>query len=104
MSYDGPGIYRHYKGGEYEVIGLAVREETIGVPGRGEVTEVVYRPMEQCDRQQQFVTRVLEDFNERVRIPFGEGSAPGEQGRPGNSYVSRFEKIAKYSIPEPPAR
>jgi hypothetical protein len=26
-NYQGPGRYRHYKGGEYEVLGLALREE-----------------------------------------------------------------------------
>lgn len=32
MSYHGPGVYRHYKGGEYDVLGLAIREETIRKP------------------------------------------------------------------------
>lgn len=27
-NYQGPGKYRHYKGGEYQVLGLAIREET----------------------------------------------------------------------------
>lgn len=26
MSYEGPGVYRHYKGGMYEVVGLALWE------------------------------------------------------------------------------
>jgi len=28
MSYEGPGIYRHYKGGHYRVIGVAKHEST----------------------------------------------------------------------------
>jgi hypothetical protein len=28
MSYDGPGIYRHYKGGHYRVLGVAQHEST----------------------------------------------------------------------------
>ena len=60
-NYQGPGRYRHYKGGEYEVIGLAIREETIGT--ESEVSEVVYRPLKKYDREQEFVTRLLGDFN-----------------------------------------
>jgi hypothetical protein len=33
MSYQGPGVYQHYKGGNYEVLGLGVREETVIKPG-----------------------------------------------------------------------
>ena len=28
MSYEGPGRYRHYKGGEYDVIGVGQHEST----------------------------------------------------------------------------
>src|SRR5689334_7701166 len=97
MSYEGPGRYRHYKGGEYEVLGLALREESKGTDN--EVTEVVYRPLTLGSilegREEVFWTRVLEDFNEqRVRVPFGQGSAPGADGESVNTYVKRFEKIA----------
>jgi len=41
--YEGPGIYRHYKGGEYEVIGLAIREATKGTDH--EIMDVIYKPL-----------------------------------------------------------
>lgn len=39
MSYNGPGWYKHYKGGEYEVLGIAFDEATMQ-------PFVVYRPLE----------------------------------------------------------
>lgn len=39
MNYQGPGIYRHYKGNLYDVIGLAVDEST------GREIQVIYRPI-----------------------------------------------------------
>jgi hypothetical protein len=48
MSYQGPGWYRHYKGGEYEVLGLSVAEWTKPEGDDnwyGVMTLVVYRPI-----------------------------------------------------------
>lgn len=33
MPYDGPGIYQHYKGAYYAVLGLSLDEETVVKPG-----------------------------------------------------------------------
>ena len=47
-GYAGPGLYRHYKGGEYEVLGIALQEDSIDKdatePGPG-VRFVIYRPL-----------------------------------------------------------
>lgn len=50
-NYQGPGRYRHYKGGEYDVLGLGIVEHTLAKenvrPGEkleGEI-HVVYRPL-----------------------------------------------------------
>lgn len=83
-NYEGPGIYKHYKGAFYEVLGLAVREETVvkddhvgewpaGATPEG-VTVVVYRPLSPGsmleDRPERFWTRELSDFNDE-RVPVG---------------------------------
>jgi hypothetical protein len=102
LNYEGSGIYRHYKGGEYEVLGLAVREETLSKLGEGiggvvcdpefdyrvvqktpeGVTVVVYRPLTPGSllekRDETMWTRELSDFNERV----DDGTVP------------RFERIS----------
>lgn len=84
-GYSGPGRYRHYKGGEYEVLGLAVREES---KEAGWVTEVVYRPLTPGslldDREEAFWTRVLDDFNAEVR-----GVGPECVG----AVIPRFERV-----------
>jgi len=81
MPYDGPGRYRHWKGGEYEVLGLALQEDTVlkreGEPASGpsEITHVIYRPLTPGslleDREETFWARRLDDFNEMV-WPEGE--------------------------------
>ena len=79
--YQGPGRYKHYKGGEYLVLGLAIREET--KENTPWTTEVVYKPMTPGslldDLQETFWTRVLGDFNGFVKI---EGKV-----------VQRFKKV-----------
>lgn len=88
-NYQGPGRYRHYKGGEYEVLGLALSEETVDKPsdpknGPGrewEETRVIYRPLTPGSmlehRDEDFWSRELSVFNEQAGMP----------GQP------RFEKI-----------
>lgn len=81
--YEGEGTYHHYKGGEYEVIGLAIREET---KEEGWVKEVIYRPispgslLESID-DVMYWSRQLDDFNKEV---------PSEK----YGHVPRFVKVA----------
>jgi hypothetical protein len=81
-NYQGPGRYRHYKGGEYEVMGLAIAEATL------DQVEVIYRPWVYQDlgkiagwdsESVEFWRRPLDDFNQYVSID-------GEM-------APRFEKI-----------
>lgn len=70
MNYHGPGRYRHYKGGEYEVLGLAIREETKEAEG-GFVKEVIYRPLTFGSLLEEmpdisFWSRRLDDFDALV--------------------------------------
>jgi hypothetical protein len=82
MSYAGPGLYRHYKGGHYRVLGVAVHEST-------GAKLVIYRSydvgheLERAGFGVDFVARPLntedgEDaFNERVRVDdIGSGMEP----------------------------
>lgn len=98
MSYDGPGIYRHYKGGEYEVLGLGFgeRHKEVGF----ELTDpaqqqVVYRPLTPGslldDTEVAFWLRPLRDFDADVEIPQGT-STPTYSG---DDYVPRFDKISE---------
>jgi len=68
MSYQGPGIYRHYKGHDYLVLGLGVEEATF-------IPVVIYRPHKQAmpdDVREKsginptYWTRPLTDFNAMV--------------------------------------
>lgn len=51
MNYQGPGFYRHRKGGIYRVIGLSLRESSVNKPDqeadpeKHEITDVIYEPM-----------------------------------------------------------
>ncbi len=60
-NYEGPGRYRHYKGGEYEVLGLGREEAT-------HRTVVIYiaHAFQIEDPNILFWTRPLDDFNETV--------------------------------------
>lgn len=63
-TYAGPGRYRHYKGGEYEVIGVGLEEAT-----RRYV--VAYRPVDGWPKDvatAEFWTRPLLDFNALVEV------------------------------------
>lgn len=59
--YQGPGVYEHYKGKHYFVVGLARHTET-------EETMVVYRSLYDTDWAH-FVVRPLAMFNEFVKSP-----------------------------------
>jgi hypothetical protein len=67
-NYRGPGIYRHYKGNDYLVIGLGCEEATL-------IPVVIYRPKNKImpdDVRRKvgapvtYWTRPLEDFNAMV--------------------------------------
>jgi len=70
--YKGPGKYRHYKGPEYLVLGLALREDSINKSGHFEVGEtfVIYKPLTPGsileNRKEDFWARRLDDFNKDV--------------------------------------
>lgn len=80
-NYFGPGRYRHYKGGEYEVIGVALTEATLS-------PVVVYHPVDSASLpyfmsayDATMWTRPLHEFNQEV-----------SSGTEGES-VPRFKKV-----------
>lgn len=85
MSYAGPGRYRHYKGGEYEVVGLAFNErskESDFSPTDPLHQEVVYRPLTPGslldDTEVTFWLRQRRDFDAMVdRVEGAMRSAAG---------------------------
>ena len=64
-NYQGPGRYRHYKGGEYEVLGLALHESEL-------YRLVIYRPLTLGSKLDgtpiTFWARPEDDFNDAVEI------------------------------------
>lgn len=90
-NYQGPGTYRHYKGGLYEVVGLGVREASLGT--LEEEFDVLYRPVGvslQEHHDYVLIERSLDNFNEkRVSV---------RQGTDTTLYVPRFRKVAHGSI------
>jgi hypothetical protein len=74
MSYRGKGIYRHYKGGMYEMICLGVEEATLK-------PVVIYKPLDGpmpgdikgMPEGIECWTRPLDDFNHDVSIPDARG-------------------------------
>ena len=70
MPYEGPGQYRHYKGGHYYALGLGIKEDTKGTPN--EVVCVIYRPLTSGsileEQKEDFWLRELEDFNASISI------------------------------------
>lgn len=82
-SYQGPGVYRHYKGGLYQVHGLAVSEELADGErmDRGALLDdtlrVVYQPLSPGSVLEQFPqvafwSRTLADFNQLVEREHGQ--------------------------------
>ena len=77
MNYQGPGLYRHYKGGEYLVLGLALQEDTLIKPGQPEHANAgperrfaVYWPLTPGSlleqRDEDYWAREFSDFNAKV--------------------------------------
>lgn len=56
-----PGIYRHYKGQEYQVIGSARHSET-------EETLVLYRPLYGDESEREYWVRPIGMFTESVKV------------------------------------
>jgi hypothetical protein len=82
MSYVGPGIYRHYKGGHYRVLGVAQHEYTGADLVIYHSYDVTY-DLTHMKEGVEFVARPLstedgEDaFNEQVRVDdIGSGMEP----------------------------
>lgn len=83
MSYEGPGTYRHYKGGMYEAIGLALEEATLN-------RVVVYRPIDGWPAElpeAKYFTRALESFTAMVYI--GADGQAAERFCIGDGLLSR---------------
>ena len=92
MSYQGPGIYKHYKGGYYRVVGTAKHESNgtyLVIYHSYSVDHDLSRWMDGVD----WVARPLnatdgqDAFNQDV-------IAPGT-GHPGAVTVPRFEKVTE---------
>lgn len=88
-NYAGPGRYRHYKGGEYEVLGLALHESML-------YRLVVYRPLTPGSKLDGtpvlFWARPLDDFN--AQVPQDGARLDFTKGEVQHGYqVPRFAKI-----------
>jgi hypothetical protein len=93
-NYQGPGRYRHYKGSEYEVLGLGIHEhakdnEPGFSPHDPQQLYVIYKPLTPgglLDHSlSDFWIRGLSDFNDFVNHPLIH---------PSHQLVPRFEKIS----------
>lgn len=91
VNYQGPGRYRHYKGCEYEVLGLALKEDTVDKSVDdlfSGTTFVIYRQLTGVsfihNRQEDFWARELSDFDETVDVQEFEG----------HFKIPRFKKIS----------
>jgi hypothetical protein len=75
-GYQGPGRYRHYKGNQYDVLGIGIHESEL-------YRLVIYRPVTPVKVEGEPVEhwlRPLTDFNAEVEA--------------GGQRVPRFEKIS----------
>lgn len=88
MNYQGPGHYRHYKGGEYEVLGLGMEEAT-------HTTVVIYiaHAFQIPDPEVLFWTRPLDDFNATVNNPGDCGDSDCEGCNQDVAPVPRFIRL-----------
>lgn len=90
--YDGPGRYRHFKGDEYEVLGVGLTEDA-GEPA------VIYRPLFAQGQRllmlagADFWTRPLEDFDATVLRTADRPAGPGAQDVARTAFMPRFEKL-----------
>lgn len=79
-NYQGPGRYMHYKGGEYEVYGLALHESEL-------YRLVIYEPITPGSKLEgtpiKFWARPESDFNDKIHK--------------GDSVVARFLKMGESS-------
>lgn len=80
MAYEGPGIYRHFKGGMYYALGTAAHSET------GEEV-VVYRPMHVRSGVPELCVRPRAMFDEKVDRPLFT-----QPGCTVSETVQRFER------------
>lgn len=81
-GYRGPGRYRHYKGGVYKVLGIALREDSIDKGGAvspvksGGEQFVIYLPLTPDSllehRAEDYWARELSDFNAMVEREHGK--------------------------------
>lgn len=94
-NYQGPGVYKHYKGGSYDVIGLAVKEDTVDKENTredsieivGQVL-VVYKPLTSgsllprlvsmdegmSSAKVEYWAREINDFNQLVQINYNHAT------------------------------
>jgi len=101
MPYHGPGFYRHYKGGLYEVMGLGLKEDTVAkadAPDAGpEVTCVVYRPLTEGSylegRDESFWLRELVDFNKLIQTDRGAAPRFARESCPGCQETKKLRPI-----------
>ena len=90
-GYTGPGVYEHYKGGRYRVLGLGMREAT--KESLEQDIFVAYEPLtpgsilEGTDCR--FWLRQIDNFNDSVDIPQGTTAHAGS----GGDIVPRFRRI-----------
>ena len=87
--YDGPGIYKHYKGGYYRVLGVAKHEsncDKVVIYHSYSVEHDLGRWMEGVD----FVARPLDEADGDNAFNL-DVIAPGT-GSPGAATIPRFEK------------
>lgn len=94
--YEGPGIYEHYKGGRYRVLGLSVPERS---KPELEPREVVYEPITPGSLLEDvedvaFWTRPLDEFNETVPQPIAERETIENE-------VPRVERFRKVGYEKP---
>jgi hypothetical protein len=92
MSYQGPGIYKHYKGGYYRVVGTAKHESDgnyLVIYHSYSVDHDLSRWMDGVDwvARPLNVTDGQDAFNQDV-------IAPGT-GHPGAATIPRFEKVTE---------
>jgi hypothetical protein len=89
MMYGGPGIYRHYKGGHYRVLGVA-RHESNGAKLVIYHSYSVEHDLERWMEGVEFVARPLnmEDVRSEDRDPFNEPVRIGSE-----SQTARFLKV-----------
>lgn len=71
-NYQGPGCYRHFKGGLYDVLGLAPYEKEDGTVVSLVLYEPAVRDLHATISNQTHYTRHLASFNDMVQREHGE--------------------------------